>query len=848
MLRAAGLFVVFCILLLAPGRESSAQEVPAGFEQGLYEVRIPRTATTTVAALVDTSGVVLVPVVPVLEMTGIPFQRSRGDSLLSLPALGGGGRNTLDLAARAVVRPDGRIPLAPRDAVVAGGEVYLRAERIADLLQATLAVDPGALVVNVTRTPPFPAEQEAAAASRRARVRPAGRGAGPPVPYAARSGAGVLDWGVSATGDDLLGGYTLRSQAGVALWGGDLSAGGTLVPRGSGLGEVSDWNLSYRRGFPTSPLVRQVEVGDIVTGGALLRSVRGVNVTNARVVRDPFFSSVLLSPDVPQGWEYEVYQNGELLGFSDGMSRGPVSVPLRYGSTPLQVRMYSPAGEEVVSEVLYQVPPTQLAPGRVEYSAGAGVCPNRGCEYLAYASVDAGLAPWLTLGGGLEASSDSLREAVLPHGSVSMAWISGWAAQVQAAQSSYVRAQAGFYGNRPVNAALTAGINYPGAGQPSFIPTLRPRWYAEAHVSARFPWTVRALRTEARVEAERGRPVDRARVLGTLDVPRGTVDAGYEYDRVRDGGLLTLSGLVLTPDRGAAWLRNRPLTAGVGFGDGGLELLQAGTSLQMGSTGYLVLASRWDLETRSPSLTVNYSLSTRFARTQARLAATPGRATLATATVNGGLSWDRRMGVVPLTYGGVRDAGVSGVVFYDQDGDGVLDEGDLPAAGVEVLVGSSRARTDSSGTYRAWNVVPYEVSEVSVDTLRRIDTSWIPLTRGVRLRPTPHMYNRVDFPLVQTRELAGRLEAAPGVATAGGVTLELREVSGDRTTSVVTFSDGEFYLSRVRPGEYELSVSPASLRALRARAEPATVRFRISPAGDELLVELDPIRLVPTDG
>lgn len=846
MLRAAGLFVVFCALALAPGA-LRAQEAPPGFELGLFEVRIPRAGTVTLATLVDTTGAVLVPLVPVLELTAIPFERAQGDSLVSLPAIGQEGRNTFDLRARAVVRPDRRIPLGEREALVLDGEVYLRTDRIADLLQATLMVDPSALVVNVTRDPPFPVEQEAAAQARRARVRPAARPAGPAVPYHPRSGGGVLDWGITASGSDLLRGYTLRSQVGVALWGGDLSAGGTLAPGGNGVGEASDWNWSYRRGFPTSPLVRQVEVGDIVTGGALLRSVRGVNVTNARVVRDPFFSSVLLAPEVPQGWEYEIYQNGELLGFSDGVSRGPVSVPLRYGSTPLQLRMYSPAGEEVVSEVLYQVPPTQLAPGRVEYAAGAGVCPNEGCEYLAYASVDAGLAHWLTVGGGVEASADSLREAVLPNASVSMAWLSGWSAQLQAAQSSYVRAQAGYYGNRPVNAALTAGINYPGSGQPSFIPTLRPRWYAESLLTVRFPWRVRSLRTEARVEGERGEPVDRLRAMASLDVPRGTADAAYEYDRLR-GGQLTLAGLALTPDRGTAWLRNRPVSAGVGIGRDGVELLQAGTSLQLGSTGYLVLATRWDLRARAPSLTVNYSVSTGFARTQARLAATPGRGTLATVTANGGLSWDRRGGVVPLTYGGVRDAGVSGVVFYDRDGDGRLGEGDRPAAGVEVLVGSSRARTDSAGWYRAWNVVPYEVSVVSVDTLRQIDPSWIPLTRGVRLRPTPHLYNRVDFPLVQTRELAGRLEAAPGVPTAGGVTLELREVSTDRAESVVTFSDGEFYVSRMRPGEYELTVSPASLAALRARAEPGVVRFVVGAAGDALLLELDPIRLEPVDG
>jgi hypothetical protein len=850
VLRAAGLLVLLALLSAPAAGTLRAQEVPAGYEAGLYEVRISRTASLTVPALVDEGGAVLVPLVPVLELTGVPLQRSRGDSVVSLLHIGGGGRNTLDLRARTVRRPDRQLPVAERDAATSGGEVYLRAELVAELLQAAATVDPGALVITLTRTPPFPAEQEAAAQARRARLaESAARAAVPPVPYAARTGGAVLDWGVTASGTDPLGGYSVRSQAGVALWGGDLAVGGSFAPGGSGGGEGAEWSWSYRRGFPTSPLLRQVEVGDIVVGGALFRSVRGVSLTNARVVRDPFFSRVLLTPDVPQGWEYEVYQNGELLGFSDAVTRGSVAVPLRYGSTPLQVRMFSPAGEEVVAEVLYQVPPTQLAPGRVEYAAGAGVCPARGCDYLAYASVNAGLAHWLTVGAGAEATADSLREAVLPHASVSTAWLSGWTAQLQAARSSFVRGHLGYYGDTRLNASLGGGINHPGSGQPSFIPTLAPRWYAESFLSLQLPFAVRSLRAEGRMDAPRGGPVDRLRAAAAVDVPRATLETSYEYDRARGGGRVTLSALVLTPGARGGWLRDHPLSAAVGLGGGGVELLQAGTSIQLGGTGgYLALSGRWELESRAPSLTLNYSAATRFGRAQSRVSAVPGRGTLATAGMNGAVAWDPRTGVQPLSYGGVRDAGVSGVVFYDEDGDGVLGPGDRPAPEVEVLVGSTRARTGPDGGYRAWNVVPYEVALVSVDTLRKLDPSWIPLRRGVRLRPTPHMYNRVDFPLVRTRELAGRVEAGPDVATAGGVTLELRDVEGGRTESVVTFADGEFYVSRVRPGEYELRVSPASLRALGARAEPEVVRFRVEAAGDDPLVELPPVRLLRTDG
>ncbi len=63
---------------------------------------------------------------------------------------------------------------------------------------------------------------------------------------------------------------------------------------------------------------------------------------------------------------------------------------------------------------------------------------------------------------------------------------------------------------------------------------------------------------------------------------------------------------------------------------------------------------------------------------------------------------------------------------------------------------------------------------------------------------------------------------------------------------VPTFSDGEYYVGRLRPGEYEVRVAASSLQALGARAEPEAVRFTVSSSGDEILVEAPPIQVLKT--
>jgi hypothetical protein len=101
----------------------------------------------------------------------------------------------------------------------------------------------------------------------------------------------------------------------------------------------------------------------------------------------------------------------------------------------------------------------------------------------------------------------------------------------------------------------------------------------------------------------------------------------------------------------------------------------------------------------------------------------------------------------------------------------------------------------------------------------------------------------VDFPLVRTRELAGQLLADSTVATVGGVTLFLTPASGGASQKIVTFSDGSFYLSRVRPGRYELTVSASALDVLHADASPATQSLQMTVSADEPVFTTVPIRL-----
>jgi hypothetical protein len=284
------------------------------------------------------------------------------------------------------------------------------------------------------------------------------------------------------------------------------------------------------------------------------------------------------------------------------------------------------------------------------------------------------------------------------------------------------------------------------------------------------------------------------------------------------------------------------LSAAVGTGREGLEQWEARLSLHPGTMS-VDLTARWARGAGSPAVLLGTTARLGAARARARVGTVGGR-TEGTMSVDGGLALGGGR-PLPLEFGGLGLTGLSGTVFHDLDGDGRFGAGDEAVPDAWVGVGGIRVRTDARGRYATWSVLPYQPIAVGLDTAAMADPSWAPARGDTLLRPSPHLFSRVDFPLVRTREVAGMLVPAAGVEPPAGVTVEIvRRGTGQVVEAARTFSDGEFYFGRVLPGEYELRVAESSLRALRAVAEGAPILFTVPPAGDGFLVEIPPVRLV----
>jgi hypothetical protein len=815
-------------LLLLPGR-SASQELPAHLEEGLFEVLVPGLGAMTTPVLVDTAQVVYVPLAPVLIHTG--YEVEMGPDIALWRAGVGAPDSRLMLDTARYLGAGGEIvPLAPGSVARYAGEVFVSAAVLATVLHADVTVDWGALRVVVTRRdPPFPAQVRARLEARRAALVRPGRPEDAVVEYEPRSGGVIFDWSVGTSPFERR--VLARAALGAAVLGGDLTLGGAAAtgPEAAPTGEVS-----YRRIFPGRRWINQLHVGQVLTQDLAPRSIIGVVVSNIPQQRDAYFGEMVVAPDIPEGWEFEVYQAGRLVGFSTAGAERAVLVPVRYGQTPVEVRMVGPAGEEVVTQHRYRVPVAQLPGGRTEYSAGAGVCPRGLCDGIGYAELRHGLGPRLTLGGGLQAVSEEGKLTVRPTALASFVPDRHWAVDLEARAQEFVRASVDRVGDDGRHLGLSGSLHQPAFGEPSFLLGSDARWELQARAG------LHPFHVTGRIDGQKGGGVDRVRVGVGRSLTRGFGQLAVEAGSFGENRLTGRATTIL-PERWWAFDRPVALSGSFSAARAGLRLLELSSSLRPTPDGYLTGSLQWNGARDDLYLTISFRQIFQGARVHAAAARRGGNPTL-TMSANGSVA----VGGVRGVYFGDRDlqgrAGVVGRVYYDRNGNQAFDQGDEPAADVAVLVGGVRTRTDADGYYRAWNVTPYEITAVAVDTLSGIDPSFTVLAGGALLRPVPHLPNRVDFPLAETRELLGRVETGAGHGV-GGVEIELRHMASDRRQEVRTFSDGSFYVSRLLPGVWLVRVAQASLDALGMGVDPTEVRLDVDPARSGPLLEIEPFVL-----
>ena len=740
------------------------------------------------------------------------------------------------------------------------GELYVGAERLGDLLGIRLAVDWTELSVSVVDPGTLPVARRLdreAARDALGRARHAGAPERSVGRERARWGGTVLDYSLFLPSTSPLESGFYRAGLGADLFGGSLEA---RVHSVRGLNSpVARWEGSWTGVWRDGRVVKQVTLGDGYTTGPRLRQVQGLVVTNAPYLRPSLVGQYAFGGQLEPGWVVEAYRGGQLVAFdsTDGRGAYGFDLPTHYGENPVDFIGYGPFGEVRQFNRQYRVQTALLPLGRFEYGLAGGACRSTLCDATANVDLRYGLTRLWTVRGGLEQLwRDSVPDLSQPYFGLSGSPAQAIAVDVEGLHRGFVRAAVAIepsvdlrvggdvtaYDPTVEGQSLTASGRLREWGVTAFARPIPALVAVYADANARLIETTTSEVLQARLGASL--PAGPLRLLPYVRLDRTAHVSGAVFERTFAGvNVFAAPQPSLGPVLGRVWARgDAEVESGVGLRTASATLgrdlarglrLEVGARYQreVGGVGAVAM-----LQTYLPGL-----------RSTTSVDASPVGPASANTLIEGSTLYNGARGGWELAPGpSLERAGIAGRVFVDANGNGRRDADEAGLGGVRVRVGSETAVSGPDGWFRAWNLTPFEPVPVAIDSLSLDSPLLVPAFGSAVVVPGPNRYRAFDLPVVAAGVVEGRMVMDGGDGHARGLAgagLVLTNVRTGARMHAVTFSDGDFYVLGVKPGEYELTVDPRVLDSFGVQAPP--VRFTLRAAGDATGISGIELRLTP---
>lgn len=583
-------------------------------------------------------------------------------------------------------------------------------------------------------------------------------------------------------------------------------------------------------------------IGDVASQSSLIAVQptpgRGVIVTNRPLDRPDSFDRRTFRGELPDGWEAELYRNGQLLAFS--LDRGDgryefVDVELRYGINRFEVVLYGPQGQTRRETEVINVGAASIPPRQTWYWAGASQ-DNRDLVNIDNRDFARG-SNWRA-GFGLERGLNARTSLAFQLNNLVIA-----DERVTVVEGSVRRA----IGPALVEVTAAWADNGGYAARAQFLGR-----FGRAYISAE-SMIARDFRTERYGTDTTGRhslAVDHSLNIGRVVMPV-RVQATYQT-RENGADQLDVAARISANMRrfaltGEIGYRRQTLTSGIG------PPAQTNAAiLANGRIGRVRLRgeARWRLSPgsrfESASLTADWAAGensawraelgyqatlnrgrasigyvrrfNRFALTASAEAATDG-------SVAAGLNLAFSIGPNPrggvhVTADKLASSGQTVArVYRDLNNDGVRQPGEPYEEGVQITTGRAPANepTDENGMAVVTGLTPYRPILVGIDTSSLADPFVQPRGPGVVVTPRPGIAAIVELPLVSAGEIDGVLVRAGGGALEG-VDLELVDIEGRVVKTMRTDFDGFFIFEGVPYGEYSVRMAELSAQAIGVNA------------------------------
>lgn len=829
MTRTAWRLVLVSLLLLTGWSGLEAQA--AAPEPVLVEMQLGRIASRTVEAW-RAGDAALVPVHAFFELAEVESTRG-ANGVVSALIQPGNVPLEIDPATHSMRVGRERRDLAPSQVRVTPDELYLDTDVLAKAFELEWAVSWPDLQVVVVDPSNLPiARRIRRDELNRARLASAEtpQYLGTAVPLQrSHFGGLVFDYSLltQSTGFD---GSAWSTMLGMDVLGGGLAVGLESQSGSSNPRSMVSWTGVWR----DKPWLAQLQLGDGISSGPRPRSVRGFSVTNSPWVLPEFMGSVPFGGQLGAGWTVEAYRGGRFIGYDsvNALGRFSFDVPIQFGENPVDFIAYGPFGEVREFNQTFRMFGLGVPEGKLWYGASAGACRTVLCNGNGNVDLRYGVSNRWTVRAGVDAFwRDSLGNLAHPYAGVAGSFTNAVQVEAEAVANATVRGLVRFMPSVDLQLQVEANHFAQGVTNPiltaqgrlnqfTFYGFYRPvpqlgSWFLEASVDQIDG--VSSDLTSSRIGGSM--QFSSVRLMPAVRFQRETMVAGPRVNST----FFSLNAFMLPfPRLGPVFGR---MTARGSFemqAGAGASSASAFVGIPITRTIRTEVGGAW-YRGRSAMIQVLAALEFPTVRSYTTVTTGGGSETMASQFISGSAIFNpTRQGVDFSANPAITRGGITGTVFLDANGNGHMDKGEQPLPGVRVVVGSVFSFTDSAGTYRAWDVMAFEPTPVTVDSLTLASPLWVPAFAKALVEPAPNRYSQLNIPILPGGSVEGRVTLPSGAPASGGIVLVMKHRQSGERHLISTFGDGGFYAIGVRPGEWELSVDAKSLEALDATANPLT--------------------------
>lgn len=193
-------------------------------------------------------------------------------------------------------------------------------------------------------------------------------------------------------------------------------------------------------------------------------------------------------------------------------------------------------------------------------------------------------------------------------------------------------------------------------------------------------------------------------------------------------------------------------------------------------------------------------------------------------------------------------SGIAGVVFLDENADGLRQRGEPAVADALLVVNNRSVRTNRDGYFVVWGVPVQTAHQVVLDTASLSDPTWVPAQSEISVRARPGALASADIAVVRAGIVSGTvfvertvidsscIETRQGCTALTNLSRPVRIVLRNSITGKSrhfdSFSDGTFHEEGIVPGEYQIEVDQTSILRSGLQGAPLRVTVRaIDPTG-----------------